>query len=784
MWHSSCYCSPIILSQLRLKCHGTEKKIIIIQPKYKNWTGFITFILVFFTIFVSQLSAAQYSHTYTFEPPEVITLPNGRQILNMKGTRQKDNIVGYPILPVKTAKIFIPTDEKVVSTKIQYGTLNVIEGSYKIQYVTTPQPTSDEEPAPVEKPASEIYETNETYPSRIYNVRKPQFLNGIKVVLIDLMPVLYNPVECQLKYYNELAVTITTEKENSPLQIMPFRNSAIDREKILNTIDNPDDFIKFYKGIDSGMLTTSANPSATAATHQYVVITTAELRPAFETLTDYRASSEGGGYTTYIEDIDAIAATYTGIDLAEKMRNFIKDMYTNYGTQYVVLGGDCTGPPEDQVIPTRYCYAQVGDYTDANIPSDLYFGCLDGSWNSDGDTYWGEINDGIDGGDIDWFPEVYVGRIPADNYTEAMNQINKIIEFETHSVPAKILLTGEQLDSSTWGGDRMDWLYSFMNSIPKTTLYDRDWENNDWPKSQLLTYINSNEYSFINYSGHSSIFSDMKLDEDDISRMKNNTYFFVYSQGCYTGSLDGRRPDNSYTFGHCIGEAMTNEFSDRGAFAYIGNSRYSWYYPGSYVKLGSTLAQKEFVQAIFSDHITKIGEANQKSKTDLPLDNQVYRWIAFETNLIGDPATDLSALSLFESDDSDNESSTASSSGHSTSASTGGGGGSGCFIATAAYGSLLEPHVKILRHFRDRFLITNTIGTYFVKLYYKYSPPLADYISKHDHLKTLVRMALFPLVGFSWLALKLGFPFTMALMLFFGVGVIGLIRFKRKRIKS
>jgi hypothetical protein len=190
------------------------------------------------------------------------------------------------------------------------------------------------------------------------------------------------------------------------------------------------------------------------------------------------------------------------------------------------------------------------------------------------------------------------------------------------------------------------------------------------------------------------------------------------------------------------------------------------------------------VQAIFSDHITKIGEANQKSKTDLPLDNQVYRWIAFETNLIGDPATDLSALSLFESDDSDNESSTASSSGHSTSASTGGGGGSGCFIATAAYGSLLEPHVKILRHFRDRFLITNTIGTYFVKLYYKYSPPLADYISKHDQLKTLVRMALFPLVGFSWLTLKLGFPFTMSLMLFFGVGVIGLIRFKRKRIKS
>jgi hypothetical protein len=757
-----------------------EEKIIIIRPKYKNWTGFITFILVFFTIFVSQLSAAQYSHTYSFEAPEVITLSNGRQILKMKGTFQKDDIVGYPILPVKTAKIFIPADEKVVSTKIRYGTLSTIEGSYNIQFATMPQPTAEEEPTSVEKPASEIYEKNELYPSKIYNLRKPQFLNGVKVVLIDLVPVLYNPVEGRLKYYNELAVTITTEKENRPNRVMPFRDSPIDREKILNIIDNPNDFISFYKAADNGILTTSEEASPAAATRQYVVITTAALSPAFETLTDYRASSEGGGYTTYIEDIDDIAATYLGIDLAEKMRNFIKDMYTNYGTQYVVLGGDCDGPPENQVIPTRGCYAQVGNFIDANIPCDLYFGCLDGSWNSDGDKYWGEINDGIDGGDIDWFSEVYVGRIPADNCTEAMNQINKIIGFETHKIPAKILLTSAALDSSTWGGDRMDWLYSFMGSIPKTTLYDRDSENNDWPKSQLLEYIDSNEYSFITYSGHSCSFSDMKLNEDDIYKMKNNTFFFVYSDGCYTGSLDGRQPDKSYASADCIGEAMTNDFSDRGAFAYIGNSRYSWYYAGSYVNLGATLAQKEFVKAIFSNHITKIGEANQKSKTNLPLDNQVYRWIAFETNLIGDPATDLSALSLFGSNDSDNYNSTVGSSSHSTPANTGGGG---CFIATAAYGSLLEPHVKILRHFRDRFLITNTIGTYFVNLYYKYSPPLADFIAKHDNLRMLVRMGLFPLVGFSWVALKLGISVTTALMFFFGIGLIGIFLFKRKRIK-
>ncbi len=46
-----------------------------------------------------------------------------------------------------------------------------------------------------------------------------------------------------------------------------------------------------------------------------------------------------------------------------------------------------------------------------------------------------------------------------------------------------------------------------------------------------------------------------------------------------------------------------------------------------------------------------------------------------------------------------------------------GGGGGGCFIATAAYGSLLEPHVRILCKFRDRYLLTNGPGKTFVKYY-------------------------------------------------------------------
>lgn len=79
-----------------------------------------------------------------------------------------------------------------------------------------------------------------------------------------------------------------------------------------------------------------------------------------------------------------------------------------------------------------------------------------------------------------------------------------------------------------------------------------------------------------------------------------------------------------------------------------------------------------------------------------------------------------------------------------TSGSSGGGGG--CFIATAAYGSYLHPQVKVLRDFRDNWLLTNGPGRAFVSLYYRVSPPVADIIARHDTLRLLVRIMLTPVV--------------------------------------
>ncbi len=72
--------------------------------------------------------------------------------------------------------------------------------------------------------------------------------------------------------------------------------------------------------------------------------------------------------------------------------------------------------------------------------------------------------------------------------------------------------------------------------------------------------------------------------------------------------------------------------------------------------------------------------------------------------------------------------------------------GEGCFIATAAYGSYMAQDVVVLRQFRDNYLLTNFPGRFFVKYYYRYSPPIANFIAPHPVLRAVVRFLLTPAV--------------------------------------
>jgi hypothetical protein len=118
--------------------------------------------------------------------------------------------------------------------------------------------------------------------------------------------------------------------------------------------------------------------------------------------------------------------------------------------------------------------------------------------------------------------------------------------------------------------------------------------------------------------------------------------------------------------------------------------------------------------------------------------------------------------------------------GTSTAASDGGGGG-GCFIATVAFGSPLAGQVEILRQFRDKYLLTNALGQKFVSWYYRNGPIAANFIKDKPLAKAAVRVALYPLIGFSLLLIFGYLPLVIVGLL---MSALLFLRFKSKKLRA
>ncbi len=84
------------------------------------------------------------------------------------------------------------------------------------------------------------------------------------------------------------------------------------------------------------------------------------------------------------------------------------------------------------------------------------------------------------------------------------------------------------------------------------------------------------------------------------------------------------------------------------------------------------------------------------------------------------------------------------------------GGGSKCLIATATYGSELAPEVQLLRSFRDDSVLRTRAGSSFMiafnAWYYSFSPATASYLQAHWVERTIMKGALYPLIGIMWLS--------------------------------
>jgi len=559
-------------------------------------------------------------------------------------------IPGEPVVPFRTARILVPFGEEIEDIKVLPGEKKNL-GKILIEPGQDPLPISFSGNYTFTPLNETTYGSMEPYPKDVYSVVGVQEKQGYRILYINLYPIMYIPQTKDTYYFGSFDLEVKT----APVQTLDrglFRGSADEKEVIERIVDNPGEVATYSQDI----VTTGSSPLLDGE-YDYVIITSQSLKNApgpynFASLVDQKKSK---GIAATIVTVEDIYATYPGADDQEKIRNFIKDAYLNNGISYVLLGGDADGGGDswDCTVPARGLWAWDYDMSPPKIPSDLYYACLDGNYDYNGNGVYGEPGDGPGGGEVDLMAEVYVGRAPVDSYAELSNFIRKTIAYDsTESDPylREVEMVGEYLGFggvSDWGGNSLDEIkessssngydtVGFPDDYHKSCLYDRDRE---WDKTELAEIINGNVHT-INHLGHANVQSVMKMNADDVGSLKNDKYFFGYSQGCYAGSFDNRDSDGIYSPGDCILESFVTE--PHGAFAFVGNSRFGWGRKST-TDGPSQRYHRQFWDAVFGEGIVKIGQALQDAKEDNlgsidgSSDGNVMRFCYYEINLLGDP---------------------------------------------------------------------------------------------------------------------------------------------------
>lgn len=229
-----------------------------------------------------------------------------------------------------------------------------------------------------------------------------------------------------------------------------------------------------------------AGPRSAPARHgdgplTYVVITDRRLQGPFMPLIDARSRA---GLPAGVVTIQEIESAYpSGVDLAERIRLFLKDAHANRGTQWVLLGGD------DSVVPMRRARLRPGlpGLEIIDLPTDQYYACLDGSWNADGDGFWGELpGPGEPGDDVDLVPELFVGRAPVGTAAEVTEFVRRTLTYENRldaSGSRSALLAADVINGFTDGAQMTEVLRPLLEADPDRQIV-RLYENAaSWPGS-------------------------------------------------------------------------------------------------------------------------------------------------------------------------------------------------------------------------------------------------------------------------------------------------------------
>jgi hypothetical protein len=628
------------------------------------------------------------NYTFLFKGPKTHqTVANNEDytLIDMKGCYVIGRNVGEPLLPIKSISLLIPPMKNVASIHIKGTPVEIDIVENPIVPYQNPVPFGQNQEEFVI--SDSVYSADINYPGILLDDYQIGYSHGYTILNVNLNPVQYNPVKGEVNYYPEMMVEIELEDSSEMNQF--FRNNPEDKDYVENLVSNIEVFDTYTSeiptfGYDGGLCDPDDN-------YDYVIVTTehngldhwetSETIPYnWDSLMDRHMSDDGLSCTLVtVQEIEGCTDYHDSDplfnDQEAHIREFVKDAYLDWGTSYILIGGD----DENNWIPAR----EMETGYEGNIDSDIYWSNLDKDFNGDEDNYWGEAGD--DG--FDTYCEIFIGRLTCDEPQDVSNWMTKSFYYADCIEPEFLECAGFYGGDTGWncqGDDFMDysaikgtddWLgpnpgadgpfptwagfqYGFetWNSENPNNQYDisEAWTaespNPGWQGGSQSQAINGfkdaiNDDKIAIASGIAHANANMALDVGSSSwesDYHNTKPFFLHDYGCHCGDMDAA--DDG------VLHSMLFHSDTELAFAVVFNTCYGW---GNFDTTNSSSAfqAKEF-WSYFLDMENKSedfnnwrlgkGHAFSKDRMAATIDwdqsYQTWRAIIQGCLLFGDPA--------------------------------------------------------------------------------------------------------------------------------------------------
>ncbi len=581
----------------------------------------------------------------TFSPSDLaITQEKGYTRLNYGLYPNYDDVVGNPALPELPLYVVIPPSAVVTSFEVLSADVHTLQGDYLVIPAQNTRPFSVMEEPPFVEPNKEVYNSKAVWPENIVQYHSTGNKGGFQIGAFRVYPVRYIPAERKLLFCTNLKVKITyQEGVVEPLR-RTERQIEVHSAGLTGLVANPQDIKRFSPPLRTGLI---SSPFLPAGNYEHIILTPTAYKDTFKVFADWRTKN---GIPSRVFCIES-TATYPGADVAEKMRNFLRDADTTWGLIFAFIARTDAHLTSGTNRQYRNCWAYYsGSYQDT-LPCDMYFSDLwrgtnrvTYTWDGNRNGRYGEAND-----TIDYYSDIYVGMVTLDDMGQARNWMRKVLRHEGPTTDstyfAKVLL----MNGVTFSD-------SFLNRIAEAT--PANWidckmylsgAGGITPTTQrVIDSINAG-YGYFCIIAHGTVTSFYVNNTEqytvaNVSQQNNlNKLNTVIAVSCHPGAFD--QGDE------CLAETMA-VYPGGGYINIMMNSRYGWvavaelyntYFMHNILPKGShpdTVRYPCFGDKYVGQSLARVKDrlVYKYPRPGIGTDSSRWRWESYEKNLFGDPA--------------------------------------------------------------------------------------------------------------------------------------------------